>query len=190
MKDFNVGLQSGQIVNVVTEATFIRVPGRTVKEAVLDSVGFFEFQITEFDKMWGLFLSLCTGVMTRVRLRELVAFICFHVPGQIPLLPGKPREDSLHAFLQVLSGEDSLTAWIESLAQEFEENNLGSGNYLQNLQGQVLSLFRNVLVMLKDTGVSINGDLHLAFITQQHQIQMLALSAENHPWIKILSDSS
>ncbi|KAJ5667274.1 hypothetical protein N7507_003138 [Penicillium longicatenatum] len=128
--------------------------------------------------------------MTRVRLREIVAFICLHVPRQAPVLPGKTREDSLHAFLQVLSGEESLTAWIESLAQDFEQNNLGPGNVLQNLQEQVLSLFKNVLVMLKDTGVSRNGDLHLAFITQQHKMQMLALSAENHSWIKILSDSS
>ncbi|KAJ5805718.1 uncharacterized protein N7503_003320 [Penicillium pulvis] len=190
MEDFNLGLQAGQIVNVVTEATFIRVPGRTVKEAVLNSVGFFEFQIAEFDQMWGLFVSLCTGVMTRVRLREIVAFICLHVPRQVPVMPGKTREASLHAFLQVLSGEESLTTWVESLAQEFEQNIPGTGDYLRILQEQVLSLFKNVMAMLKETGVSRNGDLHLAFITQRLEIQMLALSAEDHPWTKVLSDSS
>lgn len=190
MNDFTVGLQSGQNVNLVTETTFIRVPGRTAKEELLNSVGFFEFQITEYDQMWGLFVSLCTGVMTRVRLREVVAFMCLHVPHQIPLLPGKTRESSLHAFVEALSGEESLRIWLESLAQEFEQKNLGPGDHLQNLQNQVLSLFRNVLAMLKDTGISKTGDLHLAFITQQPKMHMLALSSENHPWVKILSDSS
>lgn len=190
IKDFNFGLQAGQIVNVVTEATLIRVPGRTVKEAVLNSVGFFEFQITVFDQMWGLFVSLCTGVMTRVRLREIVAFICLHVPRQVPVMPGKTREASLHAFLQALSGEESLTIWVESLAQEFEQNTPGQGNHLKAFQEQVLSLFKSVLVTLQETGVSRNGDLHLALISQQLEVQMLALSAEDHPWIKVLSDSS
>ncbi|KAH8427999.1 uncharacterized protein LDX57_005705 [Aspergillus melleus] len=187
MKDFTVGLQSGEYVNVITQATFAREPGTTAKEALLSSAGLFEFQITDYDEMWGLFVSLCTGVMTRVRLRDLVAYVCLHVPGQIPELPDKSREDSLDAFVQVLSGEENIAVWLENLLRDFERRNPGSR---QLLQDRILSLFRNVLAMVKDTGISREGDLRLAFLNQQYKHRMLVLHARDHPWTKVLSDSS
>ncbi|GFF74473.1 hypothetical protein CNMCM6936_007607 [Aspergillus lentulus] len=190
MKNFTVGLQSGEYMNFIAQATFEKVPGRTAKEVLLTSKGLFEFQISEFDEMWGLFVSLCTGVMTRVRLRDLVAFVCLHVPGQIPKLPGNSYEASLDAFVQALSGEEHLTVWLASLVLESEQRDLSTRQSLEWLQERILSLFRNVLAMLKDTGISKNGDLHLAFLNEQRKNRMLVLSARDHPWTKILSDSS
>lgn len=188
IKDFTLGLQPGQYVNVIAQAALTKVPGISAKESLLSWGNIFELEMTVFDEIWGLFFSLCSGVMTRVRLRDLVAFICSHVPGQIPRLPGRSQEDSFHDFVGALGGQEKLIKWLESVAQEPKSNH--NPESLSRLQERVLALFRNVLFKLKDTGISRDGDLRLLVLTEELKPGVLTLSAQHHPWTRILSDSS
>lgn len=72
LQSFTAGLQASEYVNLIAQATFTIVPGFTVKEHILNSTALFEIKMTNLDHMWGMFVRLCTGVMTRIRLREVV----------------------------------------------------------------------------------------------------------------------
>lgn len=44
--------------------------------------------------------------------------------------------------------------------------------------------------MLADTGIAENGDLVLACLSEDKALNTLTLSSSDHPWVKVLSDSS
>ncbi|OJJ03442.1 hypothetical protein ASPVEDRAFT_42913 [Aspergillus versicolor CBS 583.65] len=190
IKDFILGLQTGQYVNVIAQATVIKVPGISAKEALLSPGNLLECEMTAFDEIWGLFVSLCSGVMTRVRLRDLVAFICSLVPEKTPRLPGRSQQESFRSFVGALGGQESLIDWLDSIAQEPKRGNPNPEESISKLQERVLALFRDVLAMLKDTGISRDGDLLVMVLTKELKPGVLTLSAQHHPWTKILSDSS
>lgn len=189
LKSATVGLQGGQFVNFIAQGNYEATLGKTVKDQAINSITLFERNnLAYYDQMWGVFVSLCTGVMTRVRLRELLASFCLQWAAmEIPQLPGKSHEESEHAFIEALCGNDSLSDWIELL---IPGPRMVAAKKRKHLQQQVNSLFLRVLEQLKDTGVSENGDLVLACLSKEKVLNSLTLSAKDHPWIKVLSDSS
>jgi hypothetical protein len=202
-KSATVGVQGGQFVNLFAQGNYEATLGKTIKDQAINSTAFFENHLAKYNGMWGLFVSLCTGVMTRVRLRELVAYFCLQCAVRdIPQLPGKSHEESVEVFTEALCGNDSLSDWFESLIlkpvisessipePEKKEWEKERAKEREELQERILSLFLRVLIMLKDTGVSENGDLVLACLSTDKRLNSLTLSATDHPWIKVLSDSS
>jgi hypothetical protein len=146
-KSLTLGLQGGQYVNVIAQGTFETEPGTPAKQKAIWSMGLFKVQLAEYDRMWGLFVSLCTGVMARVRLREIVAFFCLQFEAMdIPQQPCKSYEESLDAFTEALCGEGSIIDWVESLIPGPEKEDHGKR---ETLQQRVVSLFRNALVHLR-----------------------------------------
>ncbi|KAL3459069.1 hypothetical protein BJX64DRAFT_291610 [Aspergillus heterothallicus] len=121
---FNFGLQGGQGAIFTAQGTLAKKPGVAAKEGLLNFSGLFSVRLAELDKMWGLVVSLCTGVMTRVRLRDLVAFYCLTCsPGDIPGMQGqKNRNDALRDFAQAMYGHSSLNTWVESVLPPPSEN--------------------------------------------------------------------
>jgi hypothetical protein len=187
-KSLTLGLQGGQYVNVIAQGTFETEPGTPAKQKAIWSMGLFKVQLAEYDRMWGLFVSLCTGVMARVRLREIVAFFCLQFEAMdIPQQPCKSYEESLDAFTEALCGEGSIIDWVESLIPGPEKEDHGKR---ETLQQRVVSLFRNALVHLEATGISDNGDLVLACLPEGKPLSTINLSANDHPWVKVLSDST
>lgn len=163
---------------------------KTLKEALLSGQKPFAVQMAEYDEMWGLFVSLCTGVMTRVRLRDLVAHACRYIPVKSPKLPGHTREASLEMIIEVLSGEQALSFWPKARVQEYERQGHNPGHLLEYLQDRIISIFHTVLYKLKNTGIATDGDLRIADLTQSNEKRMLVLPIRYHPWIEVLSDSS
>ncbi|GIJ90102.1 hypothetical protein Asppvi_009052 [Aspergillus pseudoviridinutans] len=187
-QSIQAGLQAGQFVNIIANSTLIRKPGRTAKEQILNATGLFEVRLADFDRIWGLFLSPCTGIMCRARLRELVAFFCLRCsPKQIPPSPIAAREESMHEFAKAMCGEASLNDWFESLIPDDKSDDF---SFREGLQHRIISLFNGVLDMIKETGILENGDLAVAWLSSGNALNTLTLSARQHPWIKVLSDSS
>jgi hypothetical protein len=187
-QSFTAGVQGGQGAIITAQGTLARKPGITVKDMLLDFMGSFEVRMAELDRMWGLAMSLCTGVMTRVRLRDLIAFYCLKIsPMSIPEIQGrKDRDDSLNSFAQALYGHQSLCSWFESLISTSSNNCY----HRDAIQQYILKLFREVLVMLKDTGIQENGDFVIACISQSHSLSEARLQASRTPWLRVLKDSS
>lgn len=187
-KSLTFGLQGGQWANIIVQGTFEAEPGTPVKQKVIGSMGLFKVQLAEYDRMWGLFVSLCTGVMTRVRLREVLAFFCLHFAAMdIPRKCGQSYEEGVKAFTDALCGKDRIIDWFESLIPTTEKEDLAKRDALQK---RIISLFQNTLVHLDTTGVSDNGDLVLAYLSEDKTLNTITLSGINHPWVKVLSDTS
>jgi hypothetical protein len=187
-QSIQAGFQAGQFVNIIANGTFIRKPGRTAKEQILNATGLFEVRLAEFDRIWGLFLSPCTGVMCRARLREFVAFFCLRCsPKRIPPSPIAAPGESMHEFAKAMCGETNLNDWFESLIPDDKSDDF---SFREGLQHRIISLFNDVLDMIKDTGILENGDLAVAWLSPGNALNTLTLSARKHPWIKVLSDSS
>lgn len=191
LKSVTVGLQGGpQFGNILVQGNHEVAPGKPAKFQVINFIGLFRNQLAEYNRMWGLFVSLCTGVMTRVRLRELVAFFYLQCGAmEIPLIPSKTREEIIDAFTEALCGDTDLMDWFESLIPKSTDTHTREEER-QRLQKKVLSLFHTVLAMLADTGIAENGDLVLACLSEDKALNTLTLSSRDHPWIKVLSDSS
>lgn len=191
LKSVTAGLQGGpQYGNVVVQGNWEVAPGTPAKLQAINSVCMFQSKLAQYNQMWGLFVSFCTGVMTRVRLREVVAFFYLQCGiMEIPLVPGKTRDESIDAFVEALCGETKLDVWFESLVPKSTDPQTGEQER-ERLQEKVLSLFLKVLTMLKDTGIAENGDLFLACLSEDKTLNALTLSASDHPWIKVLSDSA
>lgn len=103
---------------------------------------------------------------------------------------GGSRGDLFYAFVGVLEGQESLRDWLKCIAQEPKGSNPNPEESSSKLPEPVLSLFRNVLVLLKDTGRSRDGDLQLLVLTEELEPSILTLSAQDQPWTKILTDWS
>ncbi|KAL4878345.1 hypothetical protein BJY04DRAFT_221281 [Aspergillus karnatakaensis] len=187
-QSFTGGIQGGQGAIMTAQGTWARKPGVTVKYQLLNSVRPFKARMAELDQMWGLAVSLCTGVMTRVRLRELVAFYCLKCSSTtVPGIEGlADRNHSLDGFAQAMFGDDSLCNWFESLIPPSTDNLYDR----VTLEQHISRLFREVLMMLEATGIQENGDLAVACISRRHSVSEARLLASKVPWVKVLKDSS
>ncbi|KAL3472616.1 hypothetical protein BJX99DRAFT_235249 [Aspergillus californicus] len=187
-QSFTAGIQGGQGAIVTAQGTLARKPGITCKDQLLNFAGAFKVRMAKLDQMWGLAVSLCTGVMTRVRLRDLVAFYCLKCsPMGIPGIQGlTDRDDSLNGFAQAMYGDHSICSWFESVVPPSKNNCYDR----ETVERHISKLFREVLVMLKDTGIQENGDLAVARISPGYSLTEARLSASKMPWVKVLKDSS
>ncbi|KAL2864273.1 uncharacterized protein BJX67DRAFT_383934 [Aspergillus lucknowensis] len=188
LQSLTAGIQGGQGAIVTAQGTVAKKPGITAKADLLNFAGPFKVRIAKLDKMWGLAVSLCTGVMTRVRLRDLVAFYCLSCsPDNIPDVHGQNnREDSLRGFAQAMYTHDSLCTWVKSLVPQSKNAWYQQGEIEQHLS----KLFSEVLEMLKDTGVQDNGNLAIACIPQGHSLESLTVYTRTNPWVQVLKDSA
>ncbi|KAF8856765.1 hypothetical protein BDZ45DRAFT_456499 [Acephala macrosclerotiorum] len=72
---FQAGLQGGQFVVPQMLWTWEKSRGRSLKWNLLHPNPGFRWRIAQLEKIWGVFLSPCTGVIARVRLRDLIGYI-------------------------------------------------------------------------------------------------------------------
>jgi hypothetical protein len=187
LQSFTAGVQGGQGAVVTAQGTFAWKPKVTVKAELFGPAVPFNVRIAKLDKMWGLAVSLCTGVMTRVRLRDLVAFYCLRCsPDNIPNIQGQnDREASLNGFAQAMYTHDSLDTWVKSLVPPSNNACYQQGK----IERHIIQLFSEVLEMLRDTGIQDNGDLAIACMPQGHSLERLTVYTRKNPWVQVLKDS-
>jgi hypothetical protein len=68
IREKQVGISGGQFINAAFNATWIKSGSRTRKQKGLEQV-----DLDFLDQLWGLLVSVCTGVAQRVVLREVLA---------------------------------------------------------------------------------------------------------------------
>jgi hypothetical protein len=212
LKSTQAGLQGGQFVVPQLLWTWERSPGRSVKWNLLYSNLGFDSWIAELDNSWGLLVSLCTGVMKRARLRDLIAFVgpcSFH--ELIPTLPGFHDRMADDDFARIFSGREDLKKWIDGIVKEYCERKIGQSTEIARerqmlepqagqektlaqlraaLQEQIHTMIKAVLKNLQYTGVFRKDHLALAWMSPGQSAKQLRMSCQEHVWTRVLTDSS
>jgi hypothetical protein len=148
-------------------------PGKTVKTQLLDRfISFKDLRL--FNSLWGLQVSLCTGVTRRVPLRALI---------EEPLFPFIDRLrvegwEALKTRAQLaFKGDIDFDDWI---------------NTLNNNETKCMHfIFGKLLELLKDTGIDRNGEnLSILWPHYSNPYSCIKVSGDNSRlWFKMLKDS-
>lgn len=175
-RQLGLGIQGGQAAVAILQfnQTWVKMMGTTKKSAMLSQRSIY---ISDLDSMFGVQVSICTGIARRVRLRDLLAdLLPAYVSGLLvePLLWGDliGKYDALAA----LRGSD-LRQWLESLDHpcraEFE------------------GLIFAVLYLLRDTGIDRKGDQFvIACVQSDLPFQCFKMPCKNENyWARMLIDS-
>lgn len=142
----------------------------------------------EMNTVCGLLVSICTAVMSRMRLRHVfVAFIDAErlnnkCPGTDILtraLTGAPGELLLSALRA--SGPEPLKNWIQSSFESEQEKEMARQGLKQLLDGY--------LRLLKHSGVCPNGIFKSLWLHPEHPTRVLNTAISNNPWLRILRDN-
>ena len=212
LKSTQAGLQGGQFVVPQLLWTWERSPGRSVKWNLLYPNLGFDSWIAELDNSWGLLVSLCTGVMKRARLRDLIAFVgpcSFH--ELIPTLPGFHDRMADDDFVRIFGGTEDLRKWIDGIVIEYCEMKIGQSTEISRerqmlepqtgqketlaqhraaLQEQIHTMIQAVLKNLQYTGVFRKDHLALAWMSPGQSAKQFRMSCQEHVWTRVLTDSS
>lgn len=175
-RQLGLGLQGGQAAVAILQfnQTWVKMMGATKKSVMLSQRSIY---ISDLDNMFGVQVSICTGIARRVRLRDLLAdLLSAYVSGLLvePLL----WEDLIRKYNALVAlRESDLKQWLEGLDRpcrvEFE--------------GLVLA----VLYLLRDTGIDRKGDQFVVACVQSGlPFQCLKIPCKNENyWARMLIDS-
>jgi len=181
LRSLQAGIQAGQYAVPQLLWTWEKSPGISVKSSLLQFNTAFDLWIPYLDKGYGLFVSLCTGVMTRVRLRDLIAFVGSRwMKELIPKVSVRASPNSNRDFIEVLEGSTNLCDWVKSVGPD-EQKVL--------LQAQILHLTRKVLETLKYTGVDPENDFVIGWMSEGHSVGKFILPCRDYEWTRVLADS-
>ncbi|KAK7527428.1 uncharacterized protein IWZ02DRAFT_124582 [Phyllosticta citriasiana] len=152
------------------------IPATTIKEAELNQIN---PSYTFLNSFWGLQVSFCTGVAKRVRMRELIADML-----SVYVARGRPRPSWF---------QHEKTEIIDAFRDE--ENKINLEQWLaqrpQNHQDYLWDAMREIIDLLKVTGIDKSGALSIAWVIPDRQAQCLRVECERESyWAKVLTDSS
>jgi hypothetical protein len=186
--EISAGTQAGQYIVPMVSATWKR------HSAVSDKIHFrpkdrqlpetFDAYVKLLDRSWGLFVSLCTGMVARVRIRDLISFL---------YRQGLKDRSSLTQFgllgddfVAVLEGTTNLNDWVydtgKSAASDGEEGK-------KCLREQIQNLILDIIPRLLSTGIDHNRNLNIAWAFN-YPTEKMILDHNLHNWIPVLADTS
>ena len=175
-------VQAGSYVLLEGTRRWDRRPATVVKDVLLDGGQSLTELMKRLDTPCGLFISSCTKIMSRARLRDLVAFAGPLLrPESFPQLGGLSRKDSLAALVQALQGDDDFAAWASAKSD-------AAGCPLTH-SSPLKDLILGVVRTLKPTGVTPTGQFEAAWISQRHPTQAVAVPCSENPWLYLFQDS-
>ncbi|KAN0098287.1 hypothetical protein V8E51_013950 [Hyaloscypha variabilis] len=160
---------------VAAGASFIwrRIPGRTKKQCIMETDNI--IYDSDLSDAWGIQACLCTGVLRRVALREVVAE-CIE-PYMADRLRKPPGWESIQVDLISALRGYGLAMWMESLSDE--------------KQAHVSTVIMEILKQLQYTGVDDDNKFRIGWIHRDSGFKCLKIACTGaNSWIKILSDSS
>lgn len=180
VKSATVGIQAGQILVPVGTVEMGWEKGRTAKQNILIPSASIDQEMAKLKKPWGLFVSLCTGVMSRVCLGEVVAFLgprCMRdlIPcdeGQIAGNSSVPMD-----LAQTFRDATDLGTWAMSLSPSNQE--------------KVVNLSKAVLDKLQHTGLDSHKKLVLGCVSDDRSLDSYKIPCKgDNEWTRVLSDST
>lgn len=175
-RQLGLGVQGGQAAVAILQfnQTWVKRNGATKKSVMLSQRPIY---ISDLDSMFGVQVSICTGVARRVRLRDLLADL---LPAYVSGLVVEPLlwKDLVGKFNALAALRESDTRqWLESLDHpcrvEFER------------------LVFAVLYLLRDTGIDRKGDhFVIACVQSDLPFQCFKIPCKNENyWARMLIDS-
>jgi ankyrin repeat protein len=170
-----VGIQTGQYVNLAFLQTWEKIPTRTMKKTQLALPD--NHLLPFLQSSWGLQFSCCTGIARRVSLCELIADV---MPAFVESLLPIPRLwESLkkdHNIIQAFRHDD-LQTWLGNLSDECQQ--------------LVAGIVRYILSVMAHTGVDSKGkNFTVAWVRKKNPFQCFKLSCQKkNYWTRILADS-
>jgi hypothetical protein len=172
-----IGIQASQYVGAQFNVTWIKQDGVTIKDLHLNNASdTLRFQILE--SLWGLQISLCTGVAKRVPVREMLADVTeVYVAKRLPLPPEWKDLLENHNIIDELRGPN-LELWLGALAPD--------------LQSSAIRMFRYVLDVLRDTGYDTSSDeFVIAWPFPDDPFHCFRVKCKGHHlWTRALADSN
>jgi len=170
-----VSLQAGLYVNLGGAQTWCKIPGRTLKEFLLQAPD--AILLSLLQGTWGLQVSFCTTVARRVPLRELVADL-FPLHVQPDRIDQWKTLNDIHDILGAfrIGTQSQLETWFYGLSK--------------GLKRYVLDTIRLILVQLKYTGYN-HHDNSLVVAWPEHNEVSRGLKIackEQTSWAQIIAD--
>ncbi|CAG9984465.1 unnamed protein product [Clonostachys byssicola] len=173
--------QAGQYFALHRSLRWERRQGSGVKTSLLEETQTLSDLIRMLDKNCGLFVSSCTRVMARARLRDVVAFAGpLLYPELFPILGGLSLRDSRMELARALQSRDNLLDWAESRHDD---------------QGEILTnsitfkhLILRVLGRLKSTGVMPTNAFEVAWLSPGLPPKATRASCASNPWLYLFRD--
>ena len=170
------GIQAGQtgVAALQFNQTWVKMPGNTKKSAMLSQR---EIYINDLESIFGVQVSICTGIARRVRLRDLLADLLPNYTSGLVARP--PLWNDLHGKFDIIKALriSDIKTWLESLDHacrvEFER------------------LVFTMLHLLRDTGVDRKGEKLVVACMQSgppFQCIKYPCKKENY-WARMLIDS-
>ncbi|KAL1860712.1 hypothetical protein Daus18300_009055 [Diaporthe australafricana] len=175
-RQLGLGIQGGQPAVAILQfnQTWVKMMGANKKSIMLSQRAIY---ISDLNNMFGVQVSICTGIARRVRLRDLLAdLLPVYVSG---LVVKPPLWDSLFNKSDVISalrGSD-IRQWLESLDSACRAE----------FEGLVFAM----LYLLRDTGIDRKGDHFVVACVQSElpfQCFKIPCKKENY-WSRMLIDS-
>lgn len=175
-RQLGLGVQGGQAAVAILQfnQTWVKRNGATRKAVMLSQRSIY---ISDLDSMFGVQVSICTGVARRVRLRDLLADL---LPAYVSALVVEPLlwKDLVGKFNALVAlRESDMKQWLESLDHpcrvEFER------------------LVFAVLYLLRDTGIDRKSEHFVIACVQSDQpFQCFKIPCKNENyWARMLIDS-
>lgn len=175
-RQLGLGVQGGQAAVAILQfnQTWVKRNGATKKSVMLSQRPIY---ISDLDSMFGVQVSICTGVARRVRLRDLLADL---LPAYVSGLVVEPLlwKDLVGKFNALVAlRESDMKQWLEGLDHpcrvEFER------------------LVFAVLYLLRDTGIDRKGDhFVIACVQSDLPFQCFKIPCKNENyWARMLIDS-
>ncbi|KAF4550005.1 Hypothetical protein D9617_19g103100 [Elsinoe fawcettii] len=172
-----MSVQAGQYGLVQYTRARTRLPGKCVKDLYKDPAD--EDLVEYVEYLWGLQVSLCTGVARRVTLRRLILDLLPHFAQRAPYDERMWTElrDRHRIFEAFAKDAHDFRKWLNALQP-------------LALQQRVLDLMRKILAKLHHSGIDRAGMFTIAWITPESSMGCIRIACENeNAWLKILADS-
>ncbi|KEZ45807.1 hypothetical protein SAPIO_CDS1622 [Scedosporium apiospermum] len=182
---YDVGPQIGSYLLLQLMRKYERRPGTTLKDTILQKWDGMPQFLRGLDKPCGLFVSSCTKVIARARLRDLIAFAGpLVLPEAFPLLLGQGQEDSIASWVHALRGSEDLYDWARN-----QRTDQGNGLASADGSAKVKDLILGVLRILEPTGITASGLLSTAWVSPHEVINVVSSRCRRGSWLALLADS-
>ena len=152
-----------------------KLPGVTIKQKYLS--GNNPTMVNDLAQPWGLHVSLCTGVIARVRLQQVLATcINLFMSQRNPIMLEWEVLRDRHKMVEALQNKD-LGEWMGKLP----------GNYAKNAR----DIIEELLTRLLPTGVDAENKLVVSWMHENSTLECLKIPCKGRNlWAQILSDSA
>jgi hypothetical protein len=150
-----------------------KTPGRTERQGIMDPGDV--LRISDLSKAWGVQVCLCTGVLRRVPLRQVIAE-CLE-PYMADRYPKPPGWDAIQGELMTALQDPELAKWLQLLPDA--------------RQIHVCTIIMEILKQLRYTEVDDDNKFRIGWIHQDSGFECLKIPCTGaNSWVKVLSDSS